>query len=220
MNVAEAVRRRMSVRAFLPDPIEKNVVEQLIVEAGRAPSGGNLQPWHVHVVTGEPLRRLLSEVADADPDATPGYRIYPEKLSDPYRTRRFETGEQLYSTLSLAREDKAGRLRHLARNFRLFDAPVGIFVLVDRGMGPPQWADLGMFLQNIILLAVERGFDTCPQEAWALYAKTVERVLDAPAAQMLFCGVALGKRDPEAAVNRLATTRAPTGEWLTMRGFA
>ena len=218
-SVSDAVSRRMSVRAFLPDCPPPDVIKDLVRRAARAPSGGNLQPWHVEVLTGEPLVGLLEAVRRRAPDPLPGYTVYPNKLWEPYRSRRFENAEALYSTLSIAREDKAARLGQLARNAEQLGAPVGVFLFIDRRMGPPQWADIGMYLQTLMLLAVEKGIDTCPQDFWSLYAHSVERFLDMPEQLMLFCGLALGYRDRDAPINTLATSRAPTDEWLRLRGF-
>lgn len=219
MNVSEAVAARKSSRAFKSDPVPEAMIRDLLTRAARAPSGGNLQPWHIEALTGEPLADLLALVEREGQDDEPGYDIYPANLWEPYRTRRFSNGEQLYATIPIAREDKAGRLRHMARNARFFDAPVGVFVLIERGMGPPQWSDLGMYIQTLLLLATEQGLASCPQEYWALYADKVERFLGVPAELQLFCGVALGYPDTSAPVNRLETTRAPTDEWLRLRGF-
>lgn len=194
-------------------------MQDLLERAGRAPSGGNLQPWRVHALAGEPLRALVDAVRSVGPDPQPGYSIYPENLWEPYRTRRFACGEALYAALSIPREDKAGRLAQLARNQEFFGAPVGVFLLIDRDMGPPQWADLGIYLQTLMLLAVEQGLDTCAQEFWALHAATVEARLEAPAEQRLFCGLALGYRDDAAPVNAMRITRAPFEEWGKLHGF-
>lgn len=219
MNVSEAVKRRTSVRAFRPDPVSGEVVRELIEQAARAPSGGNLQPWRVQAIAGEPLKQLLELARSKGPDPASGYTVYPENLWEPYRTRRFRNGEQLYASISIPREDKAARLRQLAKNAELFGAPVGIFVFVDRKMGAPQWADLGMYLQTLMLLAVERGLDTCPQEYWARYSTLVERFFEIPDDQMLFCGTALGYRDETAPINQWRADRAPSDEWVRLRGF-
>lgn len=219
MQVSEAVKRRMSVRAFRPDPVPADVVRGLIEDAARAPSGGNVQPWNIHALTGAPLAELLDIVSKEGPDAAPGYQIYPDNLWEPHRTRRFQIGEMMYSTLGIPREDKAGRLTQLARNAQLFGAPVGIFCFIDRRMGSPQWSDLGMYLQTLMLLAVERGLDTCAQEYWAMYSQKVERFFNVPEEQMLFCAIALGHRDETAAINSLHAPRAPFDEWASLRGF-
>lgn len=219
MSVAAAVAARVSTRAFLDRRVPGALVRELIEKAGRAPSGGNLQPWHVHALGGVALADLLAQVARQGTDPEPAYAIYPEGLSEPYRSRRYQVGEALYATLGIPREDRAGRLKQLARNATFFGAPVGLFIAVDRQMGPPQWADLGMFIQTFMLLAVEQGLSTCPQEYWALHAKTVTGFLGVPEGQMLFCGIALGYGDPDAPINALRTERAPLAEWSSFQGL-
>ena len=219
MNVSEAVERRVSIRAFLPDPVPKATVAEILQRAARAPSGGNLQPWRVYALAGEPLAELKAQVA-AKPEAeTPEYDVYPPSLWDPFRTRRWRNGEELYETLGIPREDRAARLRQLARNGEFFGAPVGMFFCLDRRLGPPQWSDLGMYMQTVMLLAAERGLDTCPQEYWVRYHQTVGRVLALPAELMLFAGMALGWRDPDHRVNRMRAGRDPFETWCEMRGW-
>ncbi|MDB5457180.1 MAG: nitroreductase, partial [Caulobacter sp.] len=187
MDVAQAVERRMSVRAFKSDPIPGAVVREILERAARAPSGGNLQPWRVHALAGAPLAAFKALIAPrlAAPDG-PEYAVYPPNLWEPYRTRRFQVGEDLYAALGIPREDKLRRLTQFARNGGFFDAPVALFFSIDRGMGPPQWSDLGMYMQTVMLLAVERGLDTCAQEFWSQYAKTVSDFLDLPDDHMVF----------------------------------
>lgn len=219
MNVSDAVTARSSTRAFSDKPVGGSLLRMLLEQASRSPSGGNLQPWHVHAIAGLRLRELLATVQQAGPDPAPGYEIYPEGLAEPYRTRRFASGEALYATLNIAREDKIARRQQFARNGIFFGAPAGLFISVDRQMGPPQWADLGMFIQTFLLLATEACIDTCAQEYWALHARTLEGFLSIPDRQMLFCGIALGYRDASAPINGLRTTRAPLDEWCQMIGF-
>jgi nitroreductase len=223
MDVAEAVRRRRSVRAFLPDPVPGEVVRALVEAAGRAPSGGNLQPWRVHAVGGSALAELRAILAERIPQnprgEPPEYDVYPKALWEPYRTRRHGVGEAMYGALGVGREDKASRLAWFARNYDFFGAPVALFFSVDRRMGPPQWADLGMYLQTLMLLAVERGLDTCAQEAWSAWPQTIGAFLGLDADHMLFCGMALGRRDPEATINRFPVPREPFEAFAEMRGF-
>lgn len=219
MTVFDAVKQRKSVRAFRPDSVSSETVRCLLTDAARAPSGGNLQPWHVHALTGAYLHDFLSFVAGSEPDALPGYKIYPDNLWEPYRSRRYANGEELYASLSIPRDDKIARARQLDRNLQFFGAPVGLFILIDRNMGPPQWADLGCYLQTLMLLAVERGLSTCAQEFWALHSRKVEEFLRVPDCQMLFCGMALGYQDETAPVNQLVTSRAPFQEWGALHGF-
>ncbi|MEM9133893.1 MAG: nitroreductase [Actinomycetota bacterium] len=212
MNVSEAVRKRKSIRSFLPDPVDDAVIVELLESAARAPSGGNVQPWRIYVLNGVTMTRFKEVVAGSKPGA-PEYPIYPEKLWEPYRTNRFELGERMYEKLGIPRDDKAARFAHLARNYEFFGAPAAIFCFIDRGMGSAQWSDLGMFLQTFMLLATEAGLDTCPQEAWAPWAEVVQEFVKAPEDEMLFCGVALGTADPEAAVNGLESPRMPLERW-------
>ena len=228
MNVSEAVERRTSVRAFLSDPVPGEVVRDILARALRAPSGGNLQPWRVHALAGPVLaefRTLMSgRVAEAAtaggrPGEAPEYAVYPEALHEPYRTRRFAVGEGMYAALGVAREDRAARLAWFARNFDLFGAPVALFFSLDRRMGPPQWADLGMLMQTVMLLAVERGLDTCAQEAWSAWPTTVGGFLDLAPHEMLFAGMALGRRDPAHPLAEFRSDRAPLDEVAVLRGL-
>ncbi|MCY1173918.1 Nitrobenzene nitroreductase [compost metagenome] len=145
---------------------------------------------------------------------TPAYDIYPKELVAPYRDRRFAVGEAMYAEIGIPREDKAARRLWFARNFQFFGAPAALFCTVDRRMGPPQWADLGMYLQNVMLLAVEAGLATCAQECWAMYPDTVGDAIGISPERMLFCGMAIGFEDTEEPANRLRSARAPEEEWL------
>ena len=219
MNVSEAVERRVTIRGFLEKPVAGATVKDILVRAARAPSGGNLQPWRVYALTGQPLADFKAIVKANPFGETPEYDVYPPSLWEPFRTRRFQNGEDLYATIGIPREDKPARLRQLAKNGEFFGAPVGIFFCLDRKLGPPQWADLGMYMQNVMLLAIERGLDTCPQEYWARYPQTVATFLDLPADHMLFSGMAMGYRDPEAPINRLRAGRDPFELWGELLGF-
>jgi nitroreductase len=212
MNVSKAVDARRAVRAFTPEPVADEVIAGLLRRASRAPSGGNLQPWRIYVVGSATMPAFLARVAKQRVEP-PGYEIYPPSLWEPHRTCRFIVGEQMYALLGIAREDKAARLTHILENHRFFGAPAALFCFVDRRMGPPQWSDLGMFLQTFMLLAVEAGLDTCPQEAWATRSEMVAEFVGAPEEEMLFCGVAIGHADEEAPVNRLRSDRMPLEEW-------
>ena len=219
MDVSDAVARRISVRAFRPDPIAGDVVADILARAAQAPSGGNLQPWRVYGVSGAPLAAFKALAAANPFGETPEYEVYPANLWDPFRTRRFQNGEDLYATIGIPREDKPARLRQLARNGDFFGAPVGLFFCLDRKLGPPQWADLGMFMQTVMLLAVERGLDTCAQEYWARYPKTVAGFLGLPNDHMVFAGMALGYRDDAHPINRLQAARDAFEVWGELRGF-
>ena len=213
MEVSEAVDRRRSIRQFLPDAVDDALLRDLLERASRAPSGGNVQPWRIYVVNGEAMQRFKDHIAASDLEA-PAYDIYPPSLHEPYRTNRFTVGEQMYALLGIPRDDKGARLMQVAKNYELFGAPAGLFCFVDRKMGPPQWSDLGMFLQTFMLLAVEAGLDTCAQECWYNYPKTVGEFCEVPAEWMLFCGMAIGYKDASHPVNQLNTARLPADEWL------
>jgi len=219
MDVSEAVARRVSIRAFKADPVPGEVVADLLLRAAQAPSGGNLQPWRVYAIAGEPLAQFKALVAANPFGEESEYDVYPPNLWEPFRTRRFQNGEDLYATIGIPREDKPARLRQLAKNGEFFGAPVGLFFCLDRKLGPPQWADLGMYMQNVMLLSLERGLDTCPQEYWARYPQTVARAINLPADHMVFSGMALGYRDPEAPINTLRASRDPFETWGEMLGF-
>lgn len=220
MDVLDAVNRRMSVRAFKTDPVDGSLLRELLEAAARAPSGGNLQPWRVQAITGEPLAALRATMLQrvASPD-TPQYDVYPANLWEPLRSRRFQVGEDMYGALGIPREDKLARLQWFASNGQSFGAPVVLFFSVDRRCGPPQWSDLGMYMQTLMLLAVERGLDTCAQEFWSHYHQVVHDHVGLPDSHMLFSGMALGYRDEGAAVNSWRSRRDSFEAWGEMRGF-
>jgi nitroreductase len=214
MDVRDAVSRRRSIRAFLDTPVPDEVIADLLARSSRAPSGGNVQPWRVYVIGSATMPAFLQHVADRGLEA-PAYDIYPPDLWEPYRTNRFTVGEQMYELLGIPRDDKMARLARVAENYRFFGAPAGLFCFVDRRMGPPQWSDLGMFLQTFMLLAQAEGIDTCAQEAWALRSQAVAEFVGAPEHEMLFCGMAIGHADQDAPVNGLVSERMPLESWAT-----
>lgn len=219
MDITEAVTGRRSVRAFTDEPVDLTAIERVLEQAQRAASGGNVQPWHVAVLTGDALQALRTKVGErlaaGEPPPSPEYPVYPGSLWEPYRSRRFQNGEQLYATLGIAREDKAGRMTSFVRNWDFFGAPVGLLLFVDRGMNHPQWADLGIWLQTVMLLLRAEGLESCAQEAWSAQHDLVAQVVDVPDQLMLFCGLAIGHEDTSAPVNTLRTTRAPLDEVVT-----
>lgn len=223
MPVSQAIATRRSVRAFTKTPVETGIITAALERAARAPSGGNLQPWRVYLLNGPAMTRFRAVMEDRiageavfHDRETPEYAVYPPNLKEPYRSARFSVGEAMYALLGISRADKPKRLEWFAENYRFFGAPAAVFCFVDRLMGPPQWADLGMFLQNFMLLMTESGLATCPQEAWYRYPRTVAEFCGAPAELMLFCGVAIGHEDKTHPVNRLRSERFPTDEWLTI----
>jgi nitroreductase len=224
MDVFEAVDSRISCRAFLDKPVDPGVVRDLIVRAQRAASGGNLQSWFVHALTGEPLNEIKRRADAAIEGQNPRtfateYPIYPDKLWEPYSGRREHHGVQMYGALGIGRDDHAGRLTQHKRNYRFFDAPVGLFISIDRGLGPGQWADLGGYIHALAFLARGYGLDTCPQEAWARLHKVVGDFIKLPPEQMLFCGMAIGYGDHSHPANSFRSPRADLAEFCTFHGF-
>jgi nitroreductase len=222
MDVTEAIAARRSVRGFLDTPVDPTLLHDLAVKASRAATGGNLQPWHIAIVQGDSMTRLKATMAEklaAGATETPAYDVYPRDLAAPYRDRRYAVGEAMYAHLGIPRDDKPARQKWFARNFEFFGAPAAYFCTIDKRMGPPQWSDLGMYLQNRMLLAVEAGLATCPQECWAMYPETVTRFLGTPPERMVFCGMAIGYPDPEQPANELRTERAAPEEWVRFRGI-
>lgn len=213
MNVTQAVEARSSVRAFLNKPIANSIIKELLITSSRSPSGGNLQPWKIFIINDKSMKDFLLFQSNWDKTETPRYEIYPSKLKEPYRTSRFELGEQMYEILGIPRDDKDARLRQVMKNFEFFGAPCAFFCFVDSQMGPPQWSDLGMFLQTFMLLAKEAGLDTCAQEAWSMKHDSVSEFVQADAEDLLFCGMCVGYRDDQEPINTLQSERRPLEDW-------
>ena len=224
MDVFEAVDSRISCRWFLDKPVDPKLVKDLVVKAQRAASGGNLQSWFVYALTGKPLaefkRIVAGRIAGTDPRHSKSeYPIYPEPMFGAYKERREEHGVQLYGSLGIGRDDPAGRLAQYKRNFEFFNAPVALFIAIDRRLGPGQWADLGGYIHALAFLARGYGLDTCPQEAWARLYDTVGEFIKLPPEQMLFCGMAIGYGDRKHKANDFRSPRAGLDEFCTFHGF-
>jgi nitroreductase len=224
MDVREAIYSRKTCRAFLDRRVSRQVVEGILTDASRAPSGGNLQPWRVWAVSGDDLSLLKATVTERIRKGEMGeipaeHLIYPLTPKEPYESRKFAVGEAMYAAMGLARSDDAGRMRQLLANFEFFGAPVGLFFAIDRIMQPGQWAELGMYMQSVMLLARAQGLDTAPLGAWSLWHKTVHSLLGIPDDLILYCGMALGCADESALINSLQTSRAPLSEFAAFRGF-
>ena len=224
MDVEEALRARISIRDFLDTPVDQPTVRSILDAARWSPSGGNLQPWKVIAVAGAARDRCV-EVAgtrlmtNPKPDEDAEYPVYPPKLWEPYRGRRFKVGEDMYALLGIPREDKMARLQWLARNFTFFGAPVGLFFVIERGMGHGQWAHLGMFMQSIALTAVARGLGTCMQESWGMLRNTFHAHFGLAEDEVLYCGMALGHPNPDAPVNTLRSDREEVEAFTRFDGF-
>ena len=223
-SVDAAMESRFSARAFLPRPVERELLTDLLRVASRAPSGTNTQPWKVYVLQGARRDELVSKVCAAhdairaNPELAAEYReeydYYPEKWVSPYIDRRRENGWSLYGLLGITKGDKDAMHAQHQRNYKLFDAPVGLMFTLDRVMGRGSLVDYGMFLQNIMLAARARGLHTCPQAAWNGFAKIILPLIGAGDSEMLVCGMALGYADESDKVNTFATPRVPVEEFV------
>ena len=222
-GVTQALHQRRSVRAFTDRAVDPALLKDIFAAAQRAPSGGNLQPWQATVLTGAPWQAMkdavAARVAMGRAGYEPEYDIYPKGLTEPWEARRFGVGEGLYAALGIPRDNKAGRLAQFVENYRGFGAPVMLFLHCSRIMGPPQWSDMGMWLQSVMLLLVEAGLASCPQECWAMYGATIRRMLPLDDGQILFTGLAIGYADSDAAVNQWAVPRAPLEDVIDWQGF-
>jgi len=218
INVEKALSLRHSVRAFLPQVPDKALVQYLLEQSAKAASGGNLQPWRVIALTGEPLSQLIAKtkISKGCPQAG---MSYPPSLFEPYRTRRYKNGEMLYQALNIGRDDKAARLEQWRKNGDFFAAPVGIFIAIEQRMGYAQWVDLGIYLQSLMLLACENGLATCAQGYWRDHNTQIVETLELPAGYKIAFGIALGFEDKTAPVNQWRATRAAFSEWGELRGF-
>lgn len=216
VSALEAIRTRRSVRAFLPDPVARETVEAILDLAARAPSGSNIQPWQVVVVTGAALRELgaeLSAMALAGEAGQQEYHYYPRAWREPYLARRRKVGWDLYGALGIVRGEAERMARQHARNLVFFDAPVGLIFTMDRDMEIGSWLDLGMFLQNVMIAARGIGLDTCPQAAFAPYHATIAARLGIPGDRQVIAGMALGRADPAAPENGFETEREPAARF-------
>ncbi|TAH47047.1 MAG: nitroreductase [Betaproteobacteria bacterium] len=220
--VDRALSGRRSIRAFLPQAVDRETVESILQVAARAPSGTNTQPWRVHVLTGDTLRRVVEAVCAAF-DAADGshraeYDYYPPEFFDPYLARRRKVGWDLYGLLGIRKGDAERTRAQHRKNFEFFGAPVGLMFTIDRRLGQGSWLDYGMFLQNVMVAAVARGLATCPQAAWIDYHRIIGDILGFDDNEQLVCGMALGHADPLAPENSLVSERAPLNEFVVHHG--
>jgi len=213
--VDHAIATRQSMRAFLPTPVPRATIEQILAVSSRAPSGTNTQPWKVTVLTGAAKERVSNSILAVynDPELrkqhTEEYAYYPRNWIDPYLARRRKIGWDLYGLLGIGREDKARMHEQHGRNYTFFDAPVGMIFTIDRILEQGSWLDFGMFLENIMVAARGRGLDTCPQAAFTQFHRIIGEVLGLPASEMVVCGMSLGYADMSRVENSLVTEREP-----------
>jgi nitroreductase len=225
--VDAAITSRISARAFTQKPVSRQTITEILEVASRAPSGTNTQPWQVYVLQGNSRDSLCEKVCAAqdairaNPDLAAEYKeaydYYPEKWVSPYIDRRRENGWGLYGLLGIGKSDKEQMYLQHQRNFKFFDAPVGLFFTIDKVLGRGSLLDYGMFLQNIMVAARGHGLHTCPQAAWNNFAKIILPHIGAGPEQMMVCGMALGYADETDVVNSFVTTRVPVPDfthWL------
>lgn len=214
-TVSRNIAARHSVRGYLPNPVERHVVEEILRIASRSPSGTNTQPWHAHVVTGASRDRVVREVCaayDSDPEHNEE-SIYCNLNEEPYRSRKRTLGKAMYALMGIAKSDTAKMIAQQRRNFEFFGAPVGIFVTIDKALGCGSWLDTGMFMQSLMLAAKAYGLDTCPQGFWVHYESVVARTVGWPDNERLVSGISLGYPDESLPENTLHTERVPLEEF-------
>jgi nitroreductase len=218
MDVIEAMTERRSIRGFLPDPVPRETLEAILAAASRAPSGSNIQPWHVRVTIGAEKARLSAALRAAHAAGEPAareYQYYPRQWREPYLARRRATGWGLYGLLGIGKGDHAATKAQHGRNYDFFGAPVGLFFSMDRDMELGSWLDCGMFIQNVMLAARGHGLETCAQAAFCDYHWIVRRELGLPEDRILVCGMSLGRPDPAEPANRFVTAREPLSAFVT-----
>lgn len=222
--VDAAIASRRAIRAFLPTPVAKETIVEILRVATRAPSGTNTQPWKVHVLTGAAKEKLSAAIKAAydDPAERAAHReeydYYPTEWRSPYIDRRRKIGWDLYGLLGIAKTDRARMHAQHGRNYAFFDAPVGLIFTIDRVMKQGSWLDYGMFLQNVMLAARARGLDTCPQAAFTQFHRIIAQELGLGADEMVVCGMSLGFADPAAIENTLVTERDPVEAFARFHG--
>jgi nitroreductase len=223
MNVTEAVSTRRSIRQFTDQPVDQATLERVLAKAQASPSGGNTQPWNAVILTGQPLADLTAKIKAKAATAPAGegyeYDIYPKGLEGRYEDQRRGVGKAMFDALGLAREDGAGRVAQMAKNWDSFGAPVQLFTFTRKYMGPPQWSDMGMWLQTVMLLLREEGLDSCAQEIWAMYGTYMRELLNIDDEHIFFCGMAIGYRDADAAINNFTVPRVDIEQAIRWEGF-
>lgn len=220
MNVTEAVMTRRSIRAFTDQPVDTEVLRRVLDKARWAPSGCNFQPWEATIVTGEPLKQLQNLMLGSEMQNPIEYSFSEPDKSPEHKARLQAVGAQMYGALQIAREDTKARGDFSKQNIVSFGAPVLLLNYIRRSFGSPQWSDVGMWLQTIMLLLREEGLDSCPQEWMSLYAKVLKQAIGVSDEDyILFTGLAIGYREPEDPVNSWERERVPVDDQVTWLGF-
>ena len=223
MQATEAVTTRRSIRAFTDQPVEREKLERVLQTAQLAASGGNTQPWSAVLVTGDELARITAAIKEKAKAAPMGegaeYAIYPEGLEGRHEDQRRAVGKAMFDAVGLAREDGAGRIAQMMKNWDSFGAPVQLFTYTKKYMGPPQWSDMGMWLQTIMILLREEGLDSCAQEIWAMYGTYMRELLNIDDEHIFFCGMAIGYRDADDPINNFDRPRSPVSDVVRWEGW-
>lgn len=218
MNTIETIKQRKSVRAFLNKDVEIDKVKTILDTAKHAPSGVNMQPWRVAVVSGDKKKSIEIKIIEAFTNGEAEqmqYNYYPIKWEDPYKSRRKDTGLLMYSTLNIKKEDKKKQFNQWLKNYSAFDAPVVLYFFIDNSLAKGSYLDYGMFLQSVMLTALELGLGTCTQAALAQYPDIVKKELQISDNKILLCGMALGYEDTDDIINSYRTPRIALDDFVT-----
>jgi len=222
MHIEDAIRSRKSCRAFRPDPVPRALLDELLAIASRAPSGTNIQPWKMHIVAGDVRRRLEEDVLahrETNPPDTRAEFPRMNKRKEPYHSRMRKLGKDMYTLIGIPKGDEKANWAQWGRNYKFFDAPVGIIFTIDKELDRMSYVDLGMFMQTLMLAAKARGLDTCAQGAWNALWSATRRVLNVPDEEYIVCGMSLGYADESHPVNTLVSEREPVQAFATFHGF-
>ena len=218
MNLNELIKSRYSVRSFTDDTVDIETIREILEISSNAPSGGNIQPWKVYVVTGKTKEKLIKKALsnfDNGVQEKIEYDIYPRPLDEEYKRRRSECARDMYTALSIKQDDTELRLSQIRENFKFFGAPVGMIVTIDKAFAENGWGHVGMFIQNICLSAVDNDMGTCLQESWSIYPETVKNVLNIPDNEVVWCGIALGYPNKDHPINNYRTSRESIEKFVT-----
>ena len=210
MNIKEAIEKRSSVRAFTKEVPDIETIKAILKTAGTAPSGGNIQPWKVYVLTENAKNKLSKKTLynfDNGVQEDIEYDIYPKPLADEYKKRRYECGADMYNALAIGKDDLDSRFKQIRENYNFFGAPLGMIITIDKSFGKNGWGHVGMFLENLWLSAIDYGLGICLQESWSIYPKTVKEVTKHPDNEIVWCGVAVGYEDSSNPINQYRTKR-------------
>ena len=218
MNLKDIIKSRYSVRSFTKKNVDIEIIKEILQISKCAPSGGNIQPWKVYVVTGNAKEKLIERTLsnyDNGVQEKIEYEIYPNPLDEEYRKRRSECAKDMYAALSIEQDDIESRLTQIRENFKFFGAPVGMIITIDKAFAVNGWGHVGMFIQNICLSAIDNDMGTCLQESWSIYPETVKDVLNIPDNEVVWCGIALGYPNLEHPINNYRTSRESIDKFVT-----